>query len=181
MARPIDVDFLNQLRIHLKTEWIKNGQQQFTKTLDQLAVDLTGLPKEQIKSSLKNKIFNYLEMLERGGSIRIERGEGSKPNKYTYVDDKIVGLSEETKVECNNTIDDIAKKGTQFVHETVVLYKSLSQKLIEQEGENNFLKQAILTLEPWGTDSNGTTIYRLKKGSDIPQIIEKLQKELSSQ
>lgn len=180
MARPIDVDFLNQLRTHLKAEWMKNGQQQFSKTLDQLAMELTGLPKEKIKSSLKNKIFNYLDMLERGGSIKIERGEGSRPNRFTYIDDKIVGDFIETKAECNNTIDDIAKKGTEFIQEAVDLYTSLSQKLIEQKGENNFLKQAILSLEPWGTDPNGVVMYRLKRGSDLPQIIEKLQKELET-
>jgi hypothetical protein len=180
MARPIDVDFLNQLRTHLKAEWMKNGGQQFAKTLDQLAIELTGLPKEKIKSSLKNKIFNYLNMLERGGSIKIIRGEGSKSNEFIYVDDKIVGDFIETKNTITESIDDFVKKSTAALQLGIDLNTQLSQQLIEQKGENNFLKQAILSLEPWGTDPNGVIMYRLKKGSDLPQIIEKLQKELET-
>ena len=84
----------------------------------------------------------------------------------------------ETKAECNESIDDFVKKSTTALQLGIDLNTQLSQKLIEQKGENNFLKQAILSLEAWGTDPNGVIMYRLKKGSDLPQIIENLQKEL---
>lgn len=178
MARPIDVDFLNQLRILLKKEWMINGQQQFKKTLDQLAMELTGLPKEKIKSSLKNKIFNYLDMLERGGSIKIDRGEGSNPNKFIYIDDKMVNDSIDIKSECDKRIDEFAKDANAVIQMGIDINKKISDKLVAAIGEVNFYKQAILTLEPWGTTPDGNVMFRIKKGSELPSIIEQLKREL---
>jgi len=178
MARPIDADFLNQLRTYLKKEWMVNGQRQFSKSLDQIAMDITGLPKEKIKSSLKNKIFNYLSMLENGGSIKIEKGIGSNPNKFSYVDDKMIENLSQTKEQCNNSIDDFVKSATSALQMGIDLNADLSQKLIAAQGEINFYKQALLSLENWGTDPNGVVMYRLKRGSELPTIIGQIEKEM---
>lgn len=175
MARLIDAEFLNQLRSHLKAEHMKNGQQQFSKTLDELAMELAGMTKEEAKkaASYKNKIFRSLKMLESGGSIKIDHGAGSKANRFTYVDDKLVEELSNINVECNNTIDDIARKGTNFVQDVIDFYHDAVAKRKSDAGEISFLKQAILSLEPYGFDNDKNPMYRVKKGSDFPSILQK--------
>lgn len=177
MAQPIDTEFLNELRIYLKAEWMKNGQQPFAKTLVQIAMDLTGLPKEKIKSSLTNKIFRSLKLLENGGSLKIEHGEGSQPNKFSYIDDKFIKELSDNQIKKHSTIDEVAKKGTNFVQEIVDLYNALFEESQARIGEINLLKQAIQSLEICGYGLDNIPTYKPKIGSDLPLLIEKLQKE----
>lgn len=177
MAKPVDVNFLNQLRTYLKSQWMKNGQQQFSKTLEDIAIDLTGQDKEEIKSAFKNKIFRSLKLLENGGSIKIYRGEGSKANKFNYIDDKMIEVLSDTKEECIDIINDYAQKQNTLTQEVINAYQDLSQKLIAARGDVNYYKQAILSLEPCGFGLDNTPMYKVKKGSDLPVIMERLQKE----
>lgn len=179
MSQPIDTEFLNELRIYLKAEWMKNGQQSFAKTLVQIAMDLTGLPKEQIKSSLTNKIFRSLKLLENGGSLKIEHGEGSQPNKFSYINDKFIKELSDNQIKKHTTINEIATEGTNFVQKYVDLYNTLFEESQTRIGEINLLKQAIKSLEPCGFGMNQMPMYTLKPGSDLSLLIEKLQKESS--
>jgi hypothetical protein len=179
MAQPIDAEFLNDLRIYLKAEWMKNGQKSFAKSLDQIAMDMMGISKNEIKSSLRNKIFRSLKLLENGGSLKIEHGEGSQPNKFSYVDDKFIKELNDNQIKKHNTIDEIANEGTNFVQKYVDLYNALFEESQARIGELNLLKQAINSLEPCGFGLDNVPMYKPKPGSDLPLLLEKLQKEHS--
>lgn len=177
MAKPIDKEFRDKLKMYMKAEWMKNGQQKFSKTVSEIAQDIFN---GNDTDNNRNMVWRYLNMLERGGSIKIIKGKGSQSSEYIYVDDKFVKELSDVKFECADTIDDFIKEATAAIQKGVNINQSLTQKLIAVTGENNMLKQAILSLEPWGTTPDGMVMYRLKAGSELPALLDKLKNEINA-
>lgn len=174
MAKPIDKEFRDKLKMYMKAEWMKSGQQKFSRTISDITKELFNGSDDD---NNRNTVWRYLNMLERGGSIKILKGKGSQASEYVYVDGKFIDELAEIKEECTDNIDDFVKEATNVIQKAVNIQSDLSQKLISATGEINFYKQAVLSLEPWGTAPDGTTMFRIKSGSELPAILAELKKQ----
>jgi archaellum component FlaC len=179
MARNIDNEFLGRLKNYIKKEWLKNGQQPFSKVITEIAQDLFGeeyTPKHA--SDLGNKTWRYLRMLEQGLSIKIEKGKSrGNPNWYTWLNENINEQLFQQKEERISTIDNIANEGTDFVRKIINTYENQSKQYLNILGELNHLKESIKDLELFSVGTDGRQILMAKKGSNINSIIDQVKQE----
>lgn len=201
MARNIDYKFKEQLLTYIKSQWMQNGQEPFTKSIADIAEELRSqypnLRKKPL-DSLTNQTWHYLNKIERGGHIKIIKSKGPTANTFIYISDHVIEEIASTKNICNNTIDDYIRKQNAITQDTINNLKNysqkqneitqqminimlnLKQKLVASVGDITHLKLAIANLEYYGTGKDDVEIYIALKGSGIKTIIEMIQNEFKN-
>jgi predicted transcriptional regulator len=172
MARHLDYEFRDKLLNYFKLQWMKNGKEPITLSLDEIASGI---------NENKNKIWYYITILERRGSIRVtKRGEGSKPNIYEYVEDKVKDKVSEAREEIVEDIDDAMGELNKMSNKMFDLLNAMSKQNLSYVGEIEHLKQVIADLEYDGISADGTPRYVVKKGAMLPTVLEEIKKEIEA-
>jgi hypothetical protein len=179
MARNFDKEFMDGLKNYMKSEWMKAGQQPWSKTVIQIATDLAHLFDEATSMSARgNKVWQYLGRLENSGAIKIQRGkEKGNPSWYTWLSDNINQELLEQREECLETIEEIAVEGNNFVQKVINKCADQSKQILDLRGELIHYKQAMVDLEFFSANPDGRQIFMVKKGSDLGSIVDQVKKE----
>jgi hypothetical protein len=186
MARNFDKEFMDGLKNYMKTESMKHGQQTWSKTITEIAEDLTRLNLFNDSTTISargNKVWQYLTRLENSGAIRIDKGkQKGNPSWYTWLNDIINEQLLEEKEEYLDMTDEIANEANQLTQKIINNQTILSQKIMSLSGELCHYKQAISDLKPFGTSpETGEQFLMAKKGSNINAIIAQVKKELEDE
>jgi hypothetical protein len=172
MARNIDDIFRGKVLNFLKSEWFKNGQQQFPATMEQIAIGIGEDPKNK-----REKVWNYLDMLERGGHIKIIKGKGSQSNEYIFLNENIKHEIDNIKEKVNFIKENYIIEQNNIMQKVLNDMEFTSTEILNLTGQMIHYKSVLLDLEPFGTGPEGRQILMAKKGSTILAMIEQLKME----
>jgi hypothetical protein len=173
MARNIDYDFQNKLLNNIKSEWMKNGEQAFSKSFENFANDIEG----QNSEAIRNKIFYFIKRLEKSNRIKVITGKGSTPNEYIFVNENINKEIYNAKEKCNLEEDDYVQRQNSITQDTIDMLTKRKVELLAAVAESSNYKSSLLELEYFGTDKDEHLIFIAKKGSSIKTIIEQLRQD----
>jgi hypothetical protein len=176
MARPFDYEFRDKLLNYIKSEWMKKGEEPFFVPLPNIATNLTG----QSTATIINKIWRTLDALENGGFIKIIKGEGSQPNGYVYINDKVVQAIAKTKEKINISIENYAYSQNQLTQNVINEMLNMGQEIKSLKGELEHIKLSLIDLEPFGIGPDDRRIYVAKKGSNVGEIINQIKQDLQN-
>ena len=177
MPRNPNIDLRNRVLEFIKREYMKAGKPVSLS----LAAIAKGVGEDPRHSE---KIMRVVNALERGLSITIDHGEGSRSNIYTFNNDSSKMFINEAKEQMIVDIDEKLFAVNHAMQKLVECYGVLSKMNIDLMGENEYLKSGYLELEPSGNLADGTPLFKTQsRNSTLSQVIEgiRLEKEANQQ
>lgn len=175
MARPLKQEFMNELFAYLKTEWYKNGQRPFNKTLKEIARDIYQVDKTS--SAQDNMVLRYTDDLENAGYIKKNKqGGGTKPTEFVILNEQNIETLFNVRKEAEYIQNEFTTQMSNIIQKVTDDYNNIFKEKESILGELLNIKEAIKDLSLWGVSGpENQEIFIAKKDSQISTIIKQLQ------
>lgn len=171
MPRPINYELRNKILDYIKRESLKAGGP-ISPSLAQIAAAVGESP------TRTEKIMRLVDMLEKGGYIKVFRGQGSLPNTYEFVSDSTHDLVNEAREEAMGQLDELISNLTDAMKAIFEYAAVQTKKNVELTGKVAYLRDNLLKLEPHGTLADNSVLYRTPRNSTLSMVLENLRAEM---